>query len=112
MLVVERMRVRRPRLMGLDGGQQSEPPREAEKRLHALMLRPVLEKSSLGLARSWSQTLSRCPSWSRFTSDLLRVSATHKAEICRQVLECARLLALFDGQVIDSRAPEDWRTPR
>ena len=55
MLIVKRVRVRRPRLVGLSSGQQSEPAGKTDYRLHALMLRSDLEKSSLGLSPSWSQ---------------------------------------------------------
>jgi len=78
MLVVERMRVRCPRLMGLDGGQQSKPSREAEKRLHALMLRPDLEKSSLGLAVFCGQRFGS-PSPFSFRMNRLLVAASRQS---------------------------------
>ena len=56
MLVIQRVRVRCPGFMSLSGRQQSEPAGETEKLFHTLiMLWPGPEKSSLGLARSWSQ---------------------------------------------------------
>src|SRR5439155_18298114 len=48
MLIVKRVRMGRPGLVGSSGRQQSEPAGETEERFHALMLCADAEKSSLG----------------------------------------------------------------
>src|SRR5438132_1173974 len=77
-----------------------------------LVLVLVLDLSSWFRGRGRGQGREGLVSWHQLTSEFWRCSLPMNLRYCRQVLDCASPLALFDGQVTDSTAPEDWRTPR